>query len=278
MQKERPPVFYKYFPVEPWLPNLFIGNSLLFSSRTTFNDPFDCRPVFRVRQDKKTLNFYHKGLRNNGLSPAKSFLKAKEVMRRVAADNTLSASHTHAMLDNTGILCLSTNWDNPLMWSHYAKFHKGICVGFHSDKEIFRFSQTVLYTNEPPIIFCPVQAGPELFAKTFLMKAKCWEYEDEWRIIKPNLGEAARERQLRDYSWRTNIDDARRLADQRGPGIYEFSNASIESVTLGMNISEDDTKKVTLALTEANLGIPVYKVHPPSTTYFLSRELVKVRS
>ena len=30
----------------------------------------------------------------------------------------------------TGLLCFSGNWTNPLLWSHYANKHKGICLGF----------------------------------------------------------------------------------------------------------------------------------------------------
>src|SRR4030042_3833160 len=29
-----------------------------------------------------------------------------------------------------GLLCFSKNWTNPLLWSHYASKHEGICLGF----------------------------------------------------------------------------------------------------------------------------------------------------
>src|SRR5438552_5198124 len=29
-----------------------------------------------------------------------------------------------------GVLCFSKNWKNPLLWSHYAEKHKGLCLGF----------------------------------------------------------------------------------------------------------------------------------------------------
>ena len=29
-----------------------------------------------------------------------------------------------------GLLCFSRNWDNLLLWSHYANSHAGICLGF----------------------------------------------------------------------------------------------------------------------------------------------------
>lgn len=29
-----------------------------------------------------------------------------------------------------GLLCLSADWRHPLMWTHYAEDHKGLCLGF----------------------------------------------------------------------------------------------------------------------------------------------------
>jgi len=35
----------------------------------------------------------------------------------------------------TGLLCFSKNWTNPVLWSHYAEKHKGICLGFDLRRE-----------------------------------------------------------------------------------------------------------------------------------------------
>jgi hypothetical protein len=36
-----------------------------------------------------------------------------------------------AQLDKTSaIICFSENWQNPLMWAHYADSHRGIALGF----------------------------------------------------------------------------------------------------------------------------------------------------
>lgn len=29
-----------------------------------------------------------------------------------------------------GVVCFSKNWSNPVIWSHYADKHRGICLGF----------------------------------------------------------------------------------------------------------------------------------------------------
>ena len=34
-----------------------------------------------------------------------------------------------------GVLCFSKSWRNPLLWSHYADKHKGMCLGFDISAE-----------------------------------------------------------------------------------------------------------------------------------------------
>jgi hypothetical protein len=45
----------------------------------------------------------------------------------------------------TGLLCFSTKWSNPLLWSHYADRHRGICLGFDVARELV---QPVDYAKE----------------------------------------------------------------------------------------------------------------------------------
>lgn len=35
-----------------------------------------------------------------------------------------------------GILCLSRDWHNPVLWGHYADRHRGMCLGFDVDDSI----------------------------------------------------------------------------------------------------------------------------------------------
>src|SRR5687767_14278862 len=32
--------------------------------------------------------------------------------------------------NDKGLLCFSRSWGNPVLWSHYADKHRGICLGF----------------------------------------------------------------------------------------------------------------------------------------------------
>ena len=52
-----------------------------------------------------------------------------------------------------GLICFSENWTNPLLWSHYADKHRGICLGF--DVNIRRLRK-VTYVKERPALRLPL--------------------------------------------------------------------------------------------------------------------------
>src|SRR5262249_32150283 len=37
-----------------------------------------------------------------------------------------------------GLLCFSSDWTDPVLWSHYGAKHTGICLGFDVEKSILR--------------------------------------------------------------------------------------------------------------------------------------------
>lgn len=92
-----------------------------------------------------------------------------------------------------GVSCFSQDWDVPLLWSHYADSHKGICVEYQVhpmkmsyDPEDLHFGQHyVRYTTELPtlclseILFSPHQVLSSLLAT----KHSDWSYEKEWRLV-----------------------------------------------------------------------------------------------
>lgn len=272
----RPAVLYKYYPVESWLPKLITGESLLFSTRVSFNDPFDCRPAFQFVPGKAGINLFKNKLATQGLSPAKSYMQAKQMERKLIYNENLVPERTDGRLDSIGVLCLTTKWDNALMWSHYARYHKGICIGFHRHIDIFKAALRVVYSDDLPVIPVPIEdrGYDGMFAKVFLTKSRCWSYEDEWRIIKDNFSDEHRDRQFRDLSPYCSVEDARMYSNQRGAGIYTFSNSAIESITLGMRISEADEHMVREAVKMTGIDIPIFKIAQPSKTYILSRELI----
>ncbi|HYD58991.1 MAG TPA: DUF2971 domain-containing protein [Noviherbaspirillum sp.] len=271
MSREAPPTFYKYYPVEEWLPKFFAGESLRFSSRTTFNDPFDSRPAFQIlAKTEAGKKYIHSNLRRTNLSPAERVRAAARIRAQSQKARPFGHGDIQRVLDETGILSLTTTWENILMWSHYGQHHQGICVGFHSEIDVFATALPVEYRKELPVIYRPDDEGDDIIGKTFLTKAKDWEYEDEWRIIKRKLStrEQQAEREALGY---LSSEEIRVLVDHRGRGDYQFHTSAIESVTLGMRIPKPDEEKVCAWIRESGLKIPVYKVNEPSTQYAITR-------
>ncbi len=54
-------------------------------------------------------------------------------------------SMKQSMSGDYGILCFSGNWNNPVLWAHYADRHKGLCLGFDIPDELLK---QVEYTDK----------------------------------------------------------------------------------------------------------------------------------
>jgi len=85
---------------------------------------------------------------------------------------------------NRGLLCFSTNWRNPVQWSHYADCHRGLCLGFEVTVE----SVPVTYTSRRlnPDVEVLRAYGPAALAhmlKLLTVKFSHWRYEDEHRLF-----------------------------------------------------------------------------------------------
>jgi hypothetical protein len=184
--KDVPPVLYKFYPIElSWLPDLFAGRSIKLSSRTSFNDPFDSRAGYQIHVDHPAGKTYmHNKLKRMGYLPAKRLEKLRQIQHQSREPPMFSRGAVEADLDKVGVLPLSETWDNMLLWSHYAKDHTGICVGFHSHIDIFGVALKVDYAEDFPIITPPFDSPETILKKSFLTKARCWEYEKEWRVVK----------------------------------------------------------------------------------------------
>jgi Protein of unknown function (DUF2971) len=196
------------------LGSVIIQHKLYFCSSDAFNDPFDSKIQFTYQgcTDDELRFVYHD-------YTAKSYREksTKEVNREVEKNIKNGAyrqpahqkkfrSHAKTVLqpeiNKFGLLCLSEERDDILMWAHYANDHKGVCLEF--DKEVlenhFRCRQ-VLY-GQPFARLIDFyrhfllaseqegQTGNEANEATenagrfiFCRKSAHWCYEREWRII-----------------------------------------------------------------------------------------------
>ena len=155
------------------------------------------------------------------------------------------------MINKIKICSLSSEYDNFLMWSHYANEHKGICIAYDVSK-VKEYNKTILkkviYTKKIQIykpynhIFeNPILNNEEKnFISLFYLKHKNWKYEKEYRII--------------------TYED------------YDFINLPIKAIYFGMNADINHINLVKNFIKDKN--IELYKMKPNENNLF---ELIKDR-
>jgi hypothetical protein len=78
-----------------------------------------------------------------------------------------------------GVLCFCKGWRNPLLWSHYADKHRGMCLGFDVEDNTV---QPVYYVEDRPYIPYPFSGELKPISDQLLStKYIDWQYEEELR-------------------------------------------------------------------------------------------------
>jgi hypothetical protein len=163
-------------------------------------------------------------------------------------------SRTKAELaENRGLLCFSKGYKNPVLWSHYADRHRGICVGFDvPDDLIMHVTYT---TNRPPpddLLSGDKSVREEAMKKSLATKFSHWRYESEVRFFV-----ALDER------------DAR-----TGNYFYDFSDHLILKQVIVGSESKITRGEVSSAIGQQGMEIESFKVRPA----FRSFKIVRNRS
>ena len=88
----------------------------------------------------------------------------------------------------TGMLCFSSDWTSPILWSHYADAHRGICLGFDVLKTLVQpvnYKDSRIKTGLDDESGDPWSLSAEL--QDLLRCTKCheWSYEEEQRVFIP---------------------------------------------------------------------------------------------
>ena len=183
-------------------------NEIYFANRHQFNDPLDCK------------------LKIHGLS-------------------TQDQAKIDSTLDATGIFCLSEVNDNPLMWSHYADSHKGVCIEYStSGDDLFGHELTpVRYAKSYPTLSTSDNADAVYCRNYLSTKSDHWEHESEWRIFFDQLG----------VQWLKQPEE-------------------LSAVILGCKISSEDTGEIFQAVNFRSVQTPVYQASLDDSSFRLSVE------
>ncbi len=216
---------YKY--VGPDRTDILEGNRIRFSQSSALNDPLEMRPYFadvardndaieRVKgpERERVLREAYQGMIR--INPAwgatwptvdeflsEAMLKPDlvddvisnstlEALQHGRADMaTTRARHAEIVDSEAGVLSLSEDPLNLLMWPHYAVNHTGIVIGFNANHPWmaearqhpvgFDHLGTVTYTqNRPQYDYLSDVTMTDLF----FHKSSDWAYEREWRMVR----------------------------------------------------------------------------------------------
>lgn len=186
-----PQKFYRYRSLanEYETDNIMQGQIWL-SKPTEFNDPYDSMINIDLDEilkkyleaDKEIIYKY------NSLSRGDKRKVRRNIEREKAKLEKDIKKELEILRKSFGIACFSESYDSLLMWSHYADYHRGICLeySFEEIKNIAPFCP-VIYTDrfENLVNYVDIKQDEvsDEAIKLFMTKSKDWSYENEWRII-----------------------------------------------------------------------------------------------
>jgi hypothetical protein len=199
-----PPRLYKYRSLSPahlrFTEQIFVRNELYFSPLGTLNDP---------SEGEHTSYF-----------PAFNdpVMSDPDVQEMLGAEFLKGQTDLETIKSAIGVCSLSERADDPVMWSHYADGHRGICLEFDGAAIQNAFPEThrVIYSDSEPriAVFGPATDSMEHAKQFCLSKTEQWQYEKEWRALSPTSGPKA------------------------------MTGAALTGVILGARVASDDRRRV----------------------------------
>jgi hypothetical protein len=227
---KQPEKVYRYHKFNDLSLSALILDQLYFSDPGKFNDPLDCKPSVVIDSNLTELrivlkNQIQKRLMAENLSSLKKAKitgnsadeHAEKTAQKTAQNelNEIAYYATNPDYDegieeaetlllrheiqtellkqyNRGICCFSSEQDNPLLWSHYADQHRGICAGYSLERNPKPNLLKVEYGGDREVRTSSIAKAvidndlvhqEKLDRDILLRKALPWEYENEWRLL-----------------------------------------------------------------------------------------------
>lgn len=213
--------FYKYRNLNQFTFESIINSEVFLANSTILNDPYECYYSVNLNEvarnqftdlsfpqtfkDHYNLDFPQEHIDKILASdkPFHTYIDCCKLMNIILAVNADEITKQKWIRCNelieierkkVNVCCFTTRNDSMLMWSHYADHHKGVCVeyDFSYDFGLRERIQPVQYCDTQYDItsrllpdFNPMNISLGTYISA-LTKAKDWQYEDEWRLIKNN--------------------------------------------------------------------------------------------
>lgn len=242
---------YKYRTLNKYTKNIFIENKFWYASISSLNDPNEglikkisenASEKFIIKTKESQLHGFISSLFMGMVPPAEK----EKILENLGRMESLDRKYRYMrgyyinnygrrlskpesffdsisnIVDNAGVLSLSDNPLNTLMWSHYADNHKGIAVGITDyGTQSYTAVKYVEESNVPEIDLEKLMVKVSMYSdhNTYEMtfddpsiqnvlttKTNHWDYEGEWRGLKEKFGSYEIEGKISEIIFGLNCD------------------------------------------------------------------------
>lgn len=161
--------------------------AIYLPSPSEFNDPWDCRPWFdlavlddAVMRERHIKWFIDLVPSVNDANEADELRRNPQQLKNFI--EKLSRELGDKINQDHRLYCLTPKNNNPLMWSHYADKHKGVCLQFDTHTESIARAFKVSYQKKLPLCII-LEHADGAATRALLTKSDVWKYEKEFRLI-----------------------------------------------------------------------------------------------
>ena len=237
------PIIYQYMSFEG-AKMLLENMTVMAKNPTEFNDPYDCDLELlhfgsaSVEKLKKSIKNFNSNLSRNE--------KHKIINYKNLTDEKVIEVYKNFVFPNfaktIGVACFSEKGDIPLMWSHYTRSHRGICIGFDLTKLYFSLRSSkknelalikVDYTNEFKSLDYFKDYNTAIY-HWVMTKSDIWSYEKEVRILFTNLMFNGHKKFLFEFDKRaiSEIFLGNKMLAEEEEWIKKFSKTNLKNLAL----------------------------------------------
>ena len=152
----RPPILYKYLTCES-ARKVLQNQTLRWSVPGDLNDPYDIQFDLQLVVDKQAVaKRVLRKLAGNSARLKKEQAAIQQALTDLEQGLPPYLAEIREIMRNTKVLCLTSQPDNMLMWSHYAESYRGVVLGFGAALEVdspWKTAQPVNYVRHMERLF-----------------------------------------------------------------------------------------------------------------------------
>ncbi|HZM04766.1 MAG TPA: DUF2971 domain-containing protein [Candidatus Saccharimonadales bacterium] len=200
-------------------------HSLYATPPKEFNDPFEFKVwmICDAPEHRISAQYFN----DNPTASFEEYEVWKRIVLRPNGLNYVEKRIREDLLNALGVICLTLNPDNSLMWSHYGPDHLSFCAAF--DRDLLLETDRVILKGR--IHYCKSLRGfnyftqrRDTFVKTALFsKSDCWMYEEEYRLVLDKQGIIA---------FPENALKGIILGCRAYPGLRRYAQENVDKATL----------------------------------------------